>query len=380
MLGAALPPATLADVAATAASTLFEAAPLLLIAAAASGVLPRRVRAWLGGLLGCGCGAGLPGGLSLPATVLCWISFGPVVAAVRWLGAFGSAVHRSSRRGPKPPDAHAHPPGILDELGTIAGWAFFGAALTTAVRCALVGGSLTALPVPLLFLIGLAVGALTTCTLGSVAFAAGIHATLPAVAYGVLCTAGMLTLTHKTPANQPGRCRGAYDVRFVYATIALACAIVAARGGATLVHPKLVPWIALGALLASTRVFRDAQVQTARSTQIAAVAMLATALTANAPLADESRATALDHLVVGERLRLSAQIAGASRTTLVRYAITCCRADAAPIAVRLNHPLALRTGSWVSVDGTVTSDAAGPLLRVTQARAIAPPADPFIYR
>ena len=43
-----------------------------------------------------------------------------------------------------------------------------------------------------------------------------------------------------------------------------------------------------------------------------------------------------------------------TRAFVERYAITCCRADAAPVALELERPLYLRDAAWVNVDGTLT--------------------------
>jgi uncharacterized membrane protein YcgQ (UPF0703/DUF1980 family) len=64
----------------------------------------------------------------------------------------------------------------------------------------------------------------------------------------------------------------------------------------------------------------------------------------------------------------------------VRYAVTCCRADAAPIAVRLDRSLAQPAGTWVAVEGTVAADSSGLMVHVARARTIAAPPDPFLYR
>jgi uncharacterized membrane protein YcgQ (UPF0703/DUF1980 family) len=65
---------------------------------------------------------------------------------------------------------------------------------------------------------------------------------------------------------------------------------------------------------------------------------------------------------------------------LVRYAITCCRADAAPVVVRLAHPPRFAPGTWLRANGTIETRAGEPRLDVAHVTAIAPPTDPFIYR
>jgi hypothetical protein len=373
-LAACVPPATLANVVATAASTLFEAAPFLLIAADLGPALPSRLRDWPAALLGCGCGK-LPGALSLPATALCVLSFGPAVALLRWSCALGVARLR-------PHGASAlHARSLFEELSAVAGPALLGALLTTALRSAVFGNVLAAAPAPALFLTGVITGMLAPCTLGSIAFAASVHASMPALAAGVLCSTGLLALPRVgAPQHQlQTPVKRGIAAQPLYAAMAIACASVALRGGATLVHPKLVPWIALGALVAARRAL-CAQARVPRSASIAVFAMLATALSANAPARENTPASAFDALVVGERVHLCAQVTGEPRATLVRYAITCCRADAAPVAVRLDRALSVRAGTWVALDGTVVADAGGRLVHVVEVRPIRPPADPFLYR
>jgi uncharacterized membrane protein YcgQ (UPF0703/DUF1980 family) len=65
---------------------------------------------------------------------------------------------------------------------------------------------------------------------------------------------------------------------------------------------------------------------------------------------------------------------------LVRYAITCCRADAAPVVVRLDRAPRFATGSWLRVDGRIESIGGNLRLIADSAQGIAPPTDPFIYR
>jgi hypothetical protein len=321
--------------------------------------------------LGCGCGK-LPGALSLPATALCWLSFGPAVALARWSCAWGA--ERLRRHGLRA----AHAPSVFEELAGVAGFALLGALLSAALRSAALGNVLGGAPLPALFLLGLATGILAPCTLGSIAFAASVHATLPTLAAGVLCSTGLFILPRAQHRPQMPAERG-IAAQPLYAATALACALVAARGGAELVNPKLAPWMALGALIALRRALRT-HARVPRGARVAVLVMLATALSAPAPAHDTTPAAAFDALIVGERVHLSAQLAGETHALLVRYAITCCRADAAPVAVRLDRARWLREGTWVAVEGTVTADAGGLLVHVLRAQVIAPPADPFLYR
>ena len=64
----------------------------------------------------------------------------------------------------------------------------------------------------------------------------------------------------------------------------------------------------------------------------------------------------------------------------MRYAITCCRADASPVVVRLDRAPRFATGSWLRVDGHIESIAGNLRLVAGSAQRIAPPTDPLIYR
>ncbi len=91
--------------------------------------------------------------------------------------------------------------------------------------------------------------------------------------------------------------------------------------------------------------------------------------------------TTLADLFAGEHLSFTGRLTReGARAALVRYAITCCRADAAPIAVRVDPAPRDSDGAWLHVEGNIES-VAGNLRLVPRAVArIAPPTDPFIYR
>ena len=89
--------------------------------------------------------------------------------------------------------------------------------------------------------------------------------------------------------------------------------------------------------------------------------------------------TTLAGLFAGERLSFTGQLSHGD--VLVRYAITCCRADAVPIAVRLARTLAYRDGTWLRADGAMTTGRNGALLLNPAAmRRVSAPLDPFVYR
>ena len=95
-----------------------------------------------------------------------------------------------------------------------------------------------------------------------------------------------------------------------------------------------------------------------------------------------AEATRLDDAYAGERLAFigTARRTG-NGTTLARLAITCCRLDASPIAVRLDRAVAFRDGTWIDARGVLVRSESGPLvLHADAIRPIAAPADPFVYR
>jgi uncharacterized membrane protein YcgQ (UPF0703/DUF1980 family) len=83
----------------------------------------------------------------------------------------------------------------------------------------------------------------------------------------------------------------------------------------------------------------------------------------------------------GQTLRFTGEVTEShDAAALVRYVITCCRADAFPLTLRLDRKLAARQGRWAEVEGSVASDRRGMFLHVHHYKLITPPNDPFIYR
>lgn len=75
---------------------------------------------------------------------------------------------------------------------------------------------------------------------------------------------------------------------------------------------------------------------------------------------------------------------------LTRFLVTCCVADAVPIAVRVRGPgaSAVRDNTWVSVKGPISWTAAAPGamatdvqadLRLEQVKTVPEPVDPYLY-
>jgi hypothetical protein len=163
-----------------------------------------------------------------------------------------------------------------------------------------------------------------------------------------------------------------------YGMLATALFAVGIHRGNGLVHPvigiALLPCAAGCAAFA----FRYRR-QALRAARVAPALMLAGSF-AGAP-APQYRAseTTMSGLFAGERLTFTGVLSHGD--VVARYAITCCRADAAPVAVRLSRRLSFGDGSWLRVDGAIVTAADGALrLEPASVRRIDPPADPFVYR
>ena len=340
---ACLPPTVLANVVEAAASTLFEAAPLL-IGAEIAGRLIRRPRAltWLAALMGCGCGP-LPGALTAPAAAFCALTFGPVAALGRGLGAFTLMRLRGECRADR-----VASPCVLDQLGTVALLACLGALFLAFIRTQTFGLRLEGAPSPLLFTVGMILGLLTPCTPAALALATGLRTTAAPLAFGVLCSAGLLpTLAFHSHNETMKR----VDGRFIYILIGLSCLILTAQGGAGLVHPKLAPLLACGVLFSFVAAC-GACPRVSRKALFAALLMLAGPILNVPPTTYDPGETTLENIYPGQEVRFSGEISGhETTTTLVRYAVTCCRADASPLALRLDRRLAEHNGLWVEAEG-----------------------------
>jgi uncharacterized membrane protein YcgQ (UPF0703/DUF1980 family) len=109
--------------------------------------------------------------------------------------------------------------------------------------------------------------------------------------------------------------------------------------------------------------------------------MLAGALIGAPPPVYHATETTLTELFPGEHLDFTGVMTCANGAcALVRYAVTCCRADAAPVVVRLSAPARYPPGAWLRADGRVEEGPGGLRLAAQRVERIAPPLDPFIYR
>jgi len=403
----ALPGPLLHAALAACAGTLFEAAPFLL----AAELLPSPAGRCISELAGCGCGREIPGALSLPATALCWLAFGPAVALARFAAALlvlamqrRALPPRQGRAAPAATHGRAAPapPAEADTLGELAGLATVSAPAALAAQALAAHAQvLSALPLatPALFAAGLVIGALGPCATAGIAVAAALAGPAPPAAAGILAVAGLrvgraglreplagprvkpagLRLAHVgNVAGEPTGDRG--DARFASLLLAAALGALGWLGPSGLVNPRLVPLDAAAAILALCGRRRTSRLGPGAA---GVPALMLVALVAGSPvpgyLVD---ATDLASAAPGERLAFvgTAHAVGAT-TILQRFAITCCRVDASPIAVRLDRRLPVPAGDWVRANGTLVRAVDGTLeLRPSDWRRIAAPADPFTYR
>ncbi len=365
-LATLLSPESLRSAVATSASALFEAAPFLLAGIVAARFFrhPHAVA-----YLGCGCAAG-PSARSLPAAAATWLLFGPLVAVARFVAALAVArlFRRDSRRSGCP-----HASNWLGEFATLLPSALLAGA-ATQVAAAID-------PAKLSPLLGATAGALlgltaAPCGLGAIAVAGALRAQAPIAAAAFLCVAGIIDLRALTPGTHSENGHDALG----YILLIAAFAIVALRRGDALVNPALAPFLAACAAAALIGAIAYRREQSA-ARRWAPALMLAGAVAGAPPPQYHATETTLTDLFAGERLTFTGTLTrDGGESALVRYAITCCRADAAPVVVRLDRTPRYATGSWLRADGRIES-AGGDLRLVTgSTQPIAPPADPFIYR
>ncbi|HEX3671161.1 MAG TPA: hypothetical protein VHT92_05590 [Candidatus Cybelea sp.] len=365
-LAALVSPESLRGALAASASALFEATPFVVAGALLSQLLRRRCTLFQH--LGCGCGDG-PAALSLPAAAATWLLFGARVAIARYVAAF-LAARILRRRFSSAPGAHeiANPLRELDAVlpaaliaGIVMQFAFAAARLPRA------GG----------VLLGAGLGFFAApCGLGAVALAGALRAHAPAAAAAFLCIAGVVDFRAIV------RLRRAKlgDDAFAYAMLALALGIVALHGGHALVHPAFTLPLACCAVVALTCAFVRRRARCA-SVRIAPALMLAGSLLGAPPPQYRATETTLADLFAGERLDFTGALARDGTTgAIVRYAITCCRADAAPVAVRLTRVPRYPNGTWLRVEGRIAGSDGDFRLVTERVERVSAPSDPFLYR
>ena len=390
LIAVAFPPALRSAAIAAATGTLLEALPFVL----ASALLPRGRLLRAFDFLGCGCGTTSPGACSLPAIGLCWLAFGPFVALARAFAGVVLATGPIGRFIGSPSSAQgcaiqAPRPDPLASLARLAPQALAGALLAEGLRSA----HTFAWPEPLATMAaiggGLLLGILMPCATGAVAIAASLRSIAPAATVALLVTAGIVRFPPGGPGpttlDSPDSRGGRGAERLGFALLAGASAMIACRGPSGFVNPRFVIPLGLVAL-AGAALARYPQARSTARFPAAVPVLLLLATIAGSPLPERAiAATMLDDPYVGERVHFVGALATSGGTapeaTLVRYTITCCRADAQARAVRLNRPLAGAPGTWYDARGVLETGPDGAFeLHVATIDRITPPADPFAYR
>jgi hypothetical protein len=354
----------LTSIVVNAAAILLESVPFILAGAICARV-PLRISRRLVPYLGCGCGAG-PSARSLPAFAAAWIVFGPLVASAR----LGAAIAVETLTGKRA--CRGHDESVLGAVLAIVPFAIAGsAALPMLPAIAGSHASLFAMT---------AAGALiafvtSPCALGTVGLAAIARGIAPAAAAGFLCVAGIFDLR---AWSRRAESRAGHDC-VAYALTAIACAFAAVRTGGALLNPRFTPalWICAPACVYLAHRYRKHARPAFRTGP--AIMLAGCVLSAPAPVYYATQTT-LAGAFAGETIDFTgAMIATKKAAALVRYAITCCRADAAPIVIRLDSTPPARSG-WVRARGTLVLHDGELRLRAEAIEAVPPPADPFVYR
>ncbi|MBV8154160.1 MAG: hypothetical protein JOY98_07055 [Candidatus Eremiobacteraeota bacterium] len=349
------------------AAMLAEATPFLLAGACIERVAGRRAAWWP--YAGCGCGPA--SARSLPAAALACLSFGPILALARLAAAvaIGHIVRR--RACCETPGRTWSPLPALEPMlpGAIAG---------AIVSEALARVDVAHVSLPLQVAAGALLGcASPPCAVGSVAFAAALQARAPVAAAAFLCVAGIADIQTLWSTRIVRRCEPDF-LSCVLTSLALG-ALAIERGGG-LLHPAFAAALATSAL-AFIPLALVARTSCSPRARIVPALMLAGTLAAAPMPLYRATETTLAQLFAGERLSFTGQIASdGTRQGIVRYAITCCRADAAPVAVCLARKLELAPGSWVRVEGVVVPMRGELCLLPERVADVAAPADPFVYR
>lgn len=347
-----------------AAAILLESMPFIL-AGAICARIPLRSGARIVAYLGCGCGPG-PSARSLPAFAAAWFVFGPVVAAAR-LGAAVAIEKLAGRNG-----CNGHDDSLLGELRAIVPFALGGAALLPLLP-AIAGARLPAAAIGT----AAAFAAFITspCALGTIGVAAIARGIAPAAAAGFLCVAGIFDLRAWSHGSQR---RAGHDC-IAYALTFAACALAAFRDGGALVNPRFTPALWLCAIACAYLAHRY-RTHARPSLRIGPAIMLVGCVLGSPAPVYYATQTTLAGAFPGERIDFTgAVVRSGKETALVRYAISCCRADAAPISIRLDSASAVRSG-WARARGTLVLRGGELRLHPGKIEPVQAPADPFVYR
>ncbi|HEX5274074.1 MAG TPA: hypothetical protein VFW34_02225 [Candidatus Rubrimentiphilum sp.] len=347
-----------------AAAILLESAPFVL-AGAICARIPLRFGRRIVPYLGCGCGPG-PSARSLPAFAAAWLVFGPAVAAAR-LGAAIAIEKLAGRKG-----CDSHDDSMLGEIRAIVPFALGGAALLPLMP-AVAGAHLPAAAAGVAAAFAAFVA--SPCALGTIGIAAIARGIAPAAAAGFLCVAGIFDLRVWSRASEG---HAGHDC-IAYALAFAACALTAVRSGGGLVNPRFTPALWICAIACAYLAHRY-RTNVRPSLRIGPAIMLAgCVLGAPAPVYYATQTT-LAGAFPGERIDFTGAVVRVGKeTALVRYAIACCRADAAPVSIRLDSSSPVRS-SWARARGTLVRRGGDLRLHAAEIRAVTPPADPFVYR
>lgn len=351
---------------ASAAAVLLETLPYAAVAAMLRPLLGR-FAPHVAAYAGCGCSAGA-GARSIPAAVACATIFGPYVALARWIAAI--AVSVLLRDGSS---AHEHDQApLLSDLATLTPAALLAGALNVVASALPLAHGSTLLQ----FIAGAALGFVASpCALGGVALASALHSQSPLAAYAMLGVAGIIDLRVWWRARVS---RGHND-RVTYGMLALACAIVAFQHGASLIHPRMTPALWACAAFMTYLAIRSRSIA-APMQRLVAVSLLVVVLIGSPPAPQLSTEATIETLYPGEQIDFTGEYQSLTDgARVIRYAITCCRADARPVCIVLARPLALARNTWVNVRGVVQWRGDALVVAASSLRTVAPPADPFVY-
>jgi len=347
-----------------AAAILLESVPFVL-AGAICAQIPLRIGRRLIPYLGCGCGPG-PSARSLPAFAAAWIVFGPAVAAARLAAAI--AIDKlAGRKG-----CNGHDDSMLGELRVIVPFALSGAALLPLLP-AIAGSRFPAAAMG----VAAALTAFVTspCAIGTIGVAAIARGSAPAAAAGFLCVAGIFDLRAWSRGSER---RAGHDC-VAYVLAFASCALTAVRGGGALLNPRFTPALWICAIVCAYLAHRY-RTHARPALRIGPAIMLAGCVLGSPAPVYYATQTTLAGGFPGERIDFTgAMVRSGNETALVRYAISCCRADAAPVSILLDSPAAVGSG-WARARGTLVLRDGDLRLHTAEIEAVPTPADPFVYR
>lgn len=389
---ASLPPASTFGALAAAAGTILEATPFIVGAA----LLPRVALFRFLPSLACGCGGALPSALALPAIALTWLAFGPAVAIARivaalsvWLvtrlprAARSVGRHRETTlahggdRGSSQTQADAEAPDPLADLATLGVASFVAALFSELLRSHQIPLQGPA-SIGVSFTLGCFAGAIAPCATAGVGAAMALRTADPAAAFGLLATSGLFRFRlriRKGPNRDDGTL--ARDAHFAFAGLAAIGLWLSIHGTQGLLNPRLAVLVVAGCALCAWSALRGRR--TSSRIPMLAPAVLAIALIVGSPPPAESAATIPFDLYPGRAVAFVGHVAKDRPDRLVRSAILCCRADAQTLSLTLDRRLAAGAGTWVSVRGIAIVKDGAFVLRTDTVRAVAPPADPYLY-